>query len=46
MKLADVTDELIELVANTPDATESEIADKLSVEVSQPTVHRMLRRLG
>lgn len=46
LKLAEVKDELIKLVNEQPDATESELAEKLSVKVSQPTVHRMLHRLG
>ena len=46
LKLAAVTDELMRLVEDQPDATETELAERLSVEVSQPTVHRMLHRLG
>ena len=45
-KLEPVTDELIKLVEEHPDATENELASMLSVEVSPSTVHRTLHLLG
>lgn len=44
-KLADHMDELAELVRTQPDATEQELADRLSVPVSDSSVHRALQRL-
>jgi transposase len=44
-KLAGCMRELAELIRSQPDATEQELADRLSVKVSDSTVHRALERL-
>ncbi len=46
LKLESVTDELIKLVEEHPDATEAELASMLPIKVCQSTVHRTLHRLG
>jgi transposase len=44
-KLAQSMDELAALVRSQPDATEQELADRVSADVSDSAVHRALKRL-
>jgi transposase len=44
-KLSQHMDELAALVRAQPDATEQELADRLSMKVSDSSVHRALKRL-
>jgi len=45
-KLAGHEEELAKLIHEQPDATAKELAERLSVDVSRPTVDRTVRRLG
>jgi transposase len=45
-RLADWTDQLLELVARHPGLTSAEVRDRLGLAASALTVWRMLRRLG
>jgi len=44
-KLADHMGKLAALVRSQPDATEQELADRLSIRVSDSSVHRALKQL-